>query len=433
MSNFKLKYQLDDMPPLFELILLGLQWLAVTIPVIIIMGKVVAGLHFSDALAQIVYIQKLFFVVGISLLMQIFWGHRLPLIVGPATVLLVAIVASQGSGVGAIYSAIVISGIILTLLSITGLFGYLKQLFTPRVVATILMLIALTLSPTIVNMILNSTTTGMEFSNICFALTFVVLMFVANKFLAGIWKSTLVVWAIVIGSLLYLVMMPNYQWLSVNTNTAFLSSFFSNLNTNLTFEPGVLISFMVCFLALSINDLGSIQSVGGIIKPDNMPKRISRGIAVSGLSNVLSGFLGVIGQVNFSLSPGVIAATGNASRFTLIPTGLGLVIISFSPQVIAFMGSIPSTVVGATLVYLMCSQISAGLLVVFNASKNLKFEDGLVMGLPLMLSVIISILPAEALATFPTLARPIIGNGFVVGVLAVLLMEHVIYKEQKLQ
>ncbi|MEG6615774.1 solute carrier family 23 protein [Peptococcaceae bacterium 1198_IL3148] len=430
MAEIKLKYRLNEVPPLPELMLLGLQWLAVTVPVLIIIGKVVAELHFNEPLEQIVYMQKLFFVVAVSLLLQLIWGHRLPLIVGPATALLVAIIASQASGMGAIYSSVLISGAVLTLVSITGLFSYLKKLFTPRVVATILILIALTLTPTIMNLIINTDMAGTAFLNLCFAVALVLAMFVANHVLMGIWRSTLIVWATIIGSLLYLLLVPHYQLLTMNAEIAFVSTFFSNFNLDLTIEPGVLVSFLVCFLALSINDLGSIQSVGEVIKSDQMPQRVTRGIAFTGLSNVLSGLMGVIGQVNFSLSPGLIAATGNASRFTLIPTGLGLLLISFLPKVIAFMGSIPSAVVGATMIYLMCSQISAGLLVVYNGTKTINFESGLVIGLPLMLSIIVSILPTETLAAFPTLARPIIGNGFVVGVLAVLLMEHIIYRDK---
>jgi xanthine/uracil permease len=137
----------------------------------------------------------------------------------------------------------------------------------------------------------------------------------------------------------------------------------------------------------------------------------------------------VIGPVNFSLSPGVIASTGCASRFTLIPAGLILLAMSFLPPVIAFIGGIPSVVVGGVFLYIMCSQIAAGLTMVLDAQKGFHFENGLVIGLPLMLSIIISFLPDSILNTFPVVLRPLLGNGFVVGVLAVLIMEHLIFGE----
>ena len=47
-----------------------------------------------------------------------------------------------------------------------------------------------------------------------------------------------------------------------------------------------------------------------------------------------------------------------------------------------------------------------------------------------MLSIIISFLPNSIVNIFPVILRPILGNGFVVGVLAVLIMEHLIFKEK---
>lgn len=427
MHKINFKYHLDDLPPVLELILLGLQWLAIIVPIIIIIGKVIVGLHDHSPSEQVLYLQKMFFVSAICLLLQLLWGHRLPLIIGPATVLLVGIAASLGSDINTIYSSVFLGGIILWGLGITGLFGKIKMLFTPQVVATILMLIAFTLAPMIMNLLFAfSQVTPLQ--NLCFAFILLLAMFVANKYLTGLWKTTLIIWSIIIGSSFYQLLFPQYSWLSFGRDISPVAGFFKNLNLTLSFDPGVLFSFIICYLALSINDLGSIQSIGALIKPANMEKRITRGIAFTGLGNMLSGLLGVIGPVNFSLSPGVIASTGVASRFTLIPTALGLLLLSFLPSIIAFMGSIPPVVVGSILIYIMCSQIASGLLVAFNKADGFKFENGVIMGLPLMLSIIISFLPQDIVNTFPVSLRPILGNGFVVGVLAVLILENIIYR-----
>jgi len=42
---------------------------------------------------------------------------------------------------------------------------------------------------------------------------------------------------------------------------------------------------------------------------------------------------------------------------------------------------------------------------------------------------LIAFLPPEAIRTFPGMMRPVIGNGFVVGILAALFLEHVIFRE----
>lgn len=80
--------------------LFGLQWFAVAIPSIIIIGKLVGVLQTGGD--YIPYLQKLFLIVGILMIVQVYWGHRLPLILGPAAVLLIAILTSFDQGIGSI-------------------------------------------------------------------------------------------------------------------------------------------------------------------------------------------------------------------------------------------------------------------------------------------------------------------------------------------
>ncbi|GAB6153945.1 hypothetical protein JCM17380_26950 [Desulfosporosinus burensis] len=64
-------------------------------------------------------------------------------------------------------------------------------------------------------------------------------------------------------------------------------------------------------------------------------------------------------------------------------------------------------------------------------NQNYKFEYGLVIGLPMILGVIISYLPPSVLNTFPPILKPVLGNGFVVGVIAVLIMEHLVFRQKR--
>ena len=426
MKQFDIKYGLDEWPPLAQTLVFGLQWLAITIATVIIVGKVVAGLHFTEFSQQLVYMQKLFFITAVALLFQLLSGHRLPLIIGPATVLLIAVLAGAGSDINAIYTSIIAGGAFLALLGVTGLLSRLSRYFTVRVVATILILIALTITPTILNLILDAASTETALLNLGFALCFFMAMIVADRLLSGILKSTMLVWAIIVGSISYLLLVPAEIWRD-RGEFGVVSHFFTGFTSNFIFEPGLLISFMICFLALSINDLGSIKAVGQLIKAPDMERRTAAGITVSGLLNMLAGFFGVIGPVNFSLSAGVIADNGNASRFTLIPTSLGLLAIAFFPGIVAFAWNVPSVVVGTILLYIMCSQLAAGLMVSFGAD-GFSFRDGQIIGIPMMVSILVSYLPVAIKAALPPFLVPVVGNGFVMGVLTVLLLEHVVYR-----
>ena len=423
------KYGLDERPPVLDTILYGLQWFAVAIPIIIVIGKITGAFHFNAIGDQMVYLQKLTFVMAVALLVQLLGGHRMPLIVGPSSILLVGIIAGAGCPVATIYTAVLCGGLVLTIASVTGLLGQLKKLFSPRVVAVVLILIAFTLAPTILNLITSVSGEADALAQIVFSLILLFGMFIAQRFLTGIWKSTLIVWAMITGSLLWFLLFPETFRTEQIGYASPISGFFKNLTLEFSFNAGVMISFLVCYLALFINDLGSIQTMNELLKPSLPEGRINRGIFFTGLSNVLSGFLGVIGPVNFSLSPGVIAASGCASRITMIPTAVLLLLLSFSPIMIGFIATVPSVVIGAIMIYILASQIAAGLMTAFEAIREFKLVDGLIIGLPLMLGTIIAFLPAAVVNDFPSILRPILGNGFVVGITAALVMDHLIFKE----
>lgn len=425
-----LKYGLEDRPPLNENIVYGLQWLAVTIPAVIILGKVLGGMQGSIE-AELLYMQKLFAVMAVSLLLQIRWGHRLPLVIGPATVLLIGILAAQGSSPAAIYSSILICGLVLTFLAASGLFAYLRRLFTPSVVAVILLLVAFTMMPTILQLIITSSGNISSAQHLGFAFIFILLMFVAQRWLSGLWKSTLILWAMIIGSLAYFFINPTWKQGLSQAGFPLFSGFGQQLTTSLVVDPGLIIAFLLCFLGLSINDLGSIQAVGAVLQADEMPKRITRGITLTGLSNGLAGFMGVIGPVNFSFSPGVIASTGCASRSTLVPTGIIMLALAFMPRILFYLSFIPGVVIGCVLLFIMCTQVAAGLTTAFTAMQEPYFEHALLIGLPILVGVMVAFLPPEVVASFPSHLRPILANGFVIGVLVSLLLENVIYRLER--
>ncbi|QQG65640.1 uracil-xanthine permease family protein [Desulfobulbus oligotrophicus] len=426
MSLPDIRYNIDDQPPPVALFLFGVQWLAVMGVAAIIMGKVVAALHYTDPAAQFLYMQKLLFLIAVALIGQIFLGHRLPLVVGPAVILLVGIISSMQQDIAAIYSSIMIGGLCLSILCASGLFRYVARLFTTRVVATILILIALTITPTILKLVLTAPGPDRVPANLLFALILLLTMIAGDRLLKGVWRSTLLVWALIGGSL-------GCAWLLPGTTATYQSSLplfapmFSQCTTSLSLNPGLILSFLICFVALAINDVGSIESIGKLLNPPEMERRLTRGMVLTGITNVAAGFLGVIGLVNFSLTTGIIASNGNASRISFLPAGLILLLVAFMPPVVAFVWNVPAVVVGTILLHIMSMQLAAGLMVAFGTS-GFTFQDALVISLPVMVSVIVSYLPPEAVASFPALLTPLAGNGFVVGTLTVLLLEHVLLR-----
>jgi xanthine/uracil permease len=420
----QLRYGIDDVPPFWELMLFGLQWLAVAVPGIVIIGKVVSGLNTSGDAAEITYLQKLSFVVAIVLLGQVLLGHRLPLVAGPSSVLLVGTLASAGFGPGSVYTAIMAGGVLLFLTAATGLFGHLQRFFTARVVSVVLLLIGFTLLPTVLALVAPAGPVPAPLSAL-FASLLVLFMFAGQRWLPPIWKSTVIFLAMVAGSLAWFALFPGSR--STEAPLPVVSGFPGGFTIHPTFVPGVLAAFLICFFGLSINDLGSIESLSTLLGPPDMSRRINRGIAFTGLANLMSGFLGVVGPVNFSLSPGVILSMGSGSRFTLIPAAVLLGLLSFSPLLMGFVASVPPVVTGSIFVYVLTFQVAAGLATLVRTEEGLRLGSGLVVGFSVFLGTTVSFLPVRVLASFPLSLRPIVGNGFVVGMVAALILDRLIF------
>ncbi|MBK1782306.1 purine/pyrimidine permease [Advenella sp. WQ 585] len=417
-----MKYQLEDKPRAFPMLMYGVQWFSIAVPSLLIIGSVVAVLQGRDIPAQIMYMQKLFAVCGLVMFVQVLWGHKLPLIIGPASVLLLGIVAGTGSD-AAIYSSIGIGGACVALLAFSGGLGKIQKIFTTRVVVVILVLVAVTLSPLILRLSMGET--GNSAGNLVFSLLLALMMLLGNKWLPGVWKSMVVLLGLVLGSLAYFsfagwpgslpALLP---WLQ--TGPLFLSS----LLWHPEFDLPTLLAFFFSFIALMINELGSIQGVGAMLGASNMPERSKKGMGITGLGNVMAGFFGVIGPIDYSMSPGVIAATQCASRYPLVLTGLLLVLCSWVPGIIGFMSLIPAVVMGAALLYVMTAQLAASLQMLVRDKGIIDFYSGVTVAFPVMLSILIAFLPPGVVAQIPAMARPIVGNGFIMGCMAVLFLEH---------
>ncbi len=410
--------------------LYGLQWLVISVPTILILGRVLGVIHFEDAPSQIFYMQKLFALGGVFLIIQVMWGHRLPLIIGPASVLLIGIVSSLSFSYSVIYTSVAIGGLFLLFLSLSGLLAKIDFLFTSRIIVVILLLIGFTLAPVILNLLFENSA-GFENFHFWFAILLVTLMLLMNKWFVGAWKSIVVLLGIVIGTLVYLQFKP-MELSETTTMSAILSSDKSSLFIfPLEFDFGVIAAFMFCYLALLINELGSIQSIGSILNLKDMDKRTQRGVAVTGISNVFAGITGVIGLVDFSFSPGIISATRCASRFVLIPAGIGLVAISLFPGLVNILNQTPSLVIGAIMFYLMVTQLASGFHLMEKQRAVVDFESAIVIGFPIMLAVLVSFLPQTVVEAIPLIVRPILTNGFVMGVITVIVCEHLIFRKKR--
>ena len=415
-----LKYNVDDRLPAGQLMMYAVQWFVLCIAVVSTSVFVAQGAPEE----KLFFSQRLFAVIGITGLLQVVVGHRLPIVVGPAAVLLVGVMASLDAmaDTSAIYSSIAIGGALISLLTIGGLMRRVQRIFTPRIVVVILMLIATTLAPTITNLVFPANAShDQHIFGLVFAVVGVILMVIANRNLKGVAKSLVIPVALIVGSAAYFTIFdaPAHVSSAASLRGLFIEEF--------VVDWSLIIAFVICYIALAINDIGSMESLGGMLGIKDMDKRMKRGMRVTGVMNVVAGSMGVLGPVNYSMSPGVIASTGCASRYALIPATLMLAACALFPDVIWVLTAIPSPVIGVILLFLMGTQLAASYEMMHSTRSATTFADALTLGLPIMVAMLFQLMPKDVA---PVVIQPLVGNGFAMGVITVMIMEHVINRSK---
>lgn len=424
----KFNYSVNDLPPLNIIILNGLQWFVLLIPIIIMVGKTVGITFLLSSNEEILYIQKLSFIVSLSLFLQILFGHSLPILSGPATVLLVGLIASKSYSASSLYTSLLIGSFCVCLLGLLNITKKLITFFTKNIISVVLMLIAFTMLPTILKLILNPI--GMPAGiNLMIALIIISILFFFEKILKGFWKSSLILLAMICGTIVYFFVFGRNALLPEFHETSIFSNYFRDFLPNFNIDIGLILTFIICYIALVINDVGSMQSISSFVGTENDWKRIKKGVFVTGVTNLIASFMCSIGVVNFSFSPGVLLITRCASKYVLLFTAFLLFILSFSPYLLDFINLIPHILIGSIFFYVMASQISTGLSMLYTDGK-FKYNDGIVVGFSVMLGTIIANLSNEVIATLPGLLKPFLGNGFVMGILFAFILEHIIYRKK---
>ena len=420
-------YDIDDRLPLQYAILYGLQWAFIMFPVIIIAANLGVGAFNPGLVDGIRFLQLSLLTSGVFTVIQTLWGHHYPLLEGPSTALILSFILLAPGGLPEIQGGMIIGAVLLILTVLSKQLQRLMRLFTPNVVGVILILIALGLLRPLLRFMTGVDTEHPQGEGIVFIVSILLTLFIAGLSyrLPGFSKTISILIGMIVGSLIFLFMgrldwhlLASASWVSVSTQW---------ISALPGFSWASLISFVCAYLAVMVNSLGSLQGIAAITDQERLSKSTPRGIIVNGLAGMVCGFLGVVGTVSFSMSPGVILVNRVASRFAITYCGVILVIAAFIPKLAALLALVPSPVVGAALCVAMGGQVGVGIAMV--ASKKMTSRDYFVVGIPLLLGSLVGFLPRNLFDALPGSFQVFVGNSLIIGIGLVLILEHLILRE----
>ncbi|MFF2885897.1 purine/pyrimidine permease [Paenibacillus sp. NPDC057967] len=389
---------------------------------------VAAAFQLSDA-DTISLLQRTLVVIGISSLLQVTLGHKLPILEGPAGVwwgvfiLLAANLAPGASDTELLRQmemGLLIAGAIILLLSAFHLIRYLKRLFTPVVTGTYLLLLIFQFSSPIVKGVLGvGYTDGYIHASIAVpAIATLLLTFLCGRSKTAWLRNYSALIGIAAGYGLFLLF-GHIAALPKLPDTAVLIPQLFAWGAPL-FESGIALTTLVITLPLLINMIAAIvvmeKTIG--LEPSD---RYRRSGIVMGVNQLLSGAFSAVGCVSNSHSAGFVASTRMTGRLPFIIGCLLLIVSGFFPYLTALLASVPVPVAFAVIFTSFAHLLSAGLKelgLVLQDEKKLT-----VVAFSLFAGVGSMFIPAASLAGLPDALKPILNNGLVVGVLVSILLE----------
>ncbi len=422
-------YAVDDRLPFRYALIYGLQWTVIMFPGLIIVARLSGIALHADLEEEVRFFQLMLLTSGLFTAIQSLWGHRYPLLDGPSTALLLTLIVLAPYGLASIQGGLIAGSAVLILLVLLGKLEKVIAYATPNVVGVILMLIAFSLLPH-----LTRTMTGVDGQHphgdmgvfsVCLVL--VVIMASFSHWFKGIWKTVALLLGMLVGTVYFaLTGWPDYHDLQAARWVSYPPAIVPSW-PQLSW-PAVL-AFACTYLAVAVNSLGSLHGIAKLTDEERLPAAINRGIFINGAAGVCCGFMGVVGMVSYSMSPGVVLATRVSSRYATAWCGVILIVAAFVPKLAALLSLIPAPVVGAALFVAMGVQVGAGLGMV--ATGEMAGRDYFVVGLPVLLGTCVGFLPEKMLASVPVGVRVIFGNGLVIGILLVLLLEHLVLRKAR--
>lgn len=409
-------------------VLAGFQWLFFMFANTIVIPISIGGAFQLTQIEVVSAIQRSFIFTGFACVLQGLFGHRLALMEGQSglwwgVVLSLAGTASAmgmelGTVGGSIAVGVIISGVLVSILGLLGMGNILVKWFTPIVMFVFLLLLANQLITIflkgMVGLNTGETIDGKlaVFSFLLAALT--ILVHVKGK---GVISSLNLLIGMTVGWVLAVQLFPQEPTETIKT-VPFLNLFPWGTPT---FEWGIIITVVVTGLLNTTNTIATLKGAEDIYGQRTTAKQYKASFFITGSLSSIAGMIGLVPYAPYASSLGFLQSTGIRARTPFFIGASLFIVLGIVPTFSTFFSTIPDSV-GNTVLFVAYIQLFRSALLNI---EGLTFEPKTVyrIALPALLGLAIMSIPPTAFQTLPTLVRPILSNGMLVGIIAALLME----------
>lgn len=411
----------------------GLQWLFFIFTNIIVI-PITVGAAFELPQETIVSMLQLSFIVtGIACMLQALVGHKRAIMEGQSGlwwgVILTLVNTAVAQGIplqelgGSLTVGVLISGAITVIIGLTGAGPQLAKLFSPAVMGVFMFLFGVQLVGIFMKGMLgipfgNDAETGaIDVSvSLLSILIAIIVIIISVKAPSSIKRYSLLI-GIILGWILFVIFFEPEQSIKA-----------SSFNFELfplghpTWNTGIIITVIITGLLNTANTFGSLKGTDSMYKAMTTNSQYRSSFTITGLLTFISGLFGLVPYSPYVSSIGFLNQTGIIKRVPFILGGFMFLLMGLIPAVGGFFSGLPLSVGSAVLFvsYLLLLNSS------FQFFKQVSFNTTNIYrsALPLFAGIIIMTMPASYFLTLPSVIRPLVSSGLLVGIVLALLMEN---------
>ncbi len=412
-----LVYGLDDRPPFFVLLLLGIQH--VFLMSISLVLPVVLVTEIGGGFEQVRTVVALSMIAcGIGTIVQslrapgVGSGMLCPNLCGP-NFFSACVEAAWMGGLPLMRGMTIVAGLIEVVFA--RFIRHLRFLFPPEITGLVVLMVALSMIPLGVSKSLGINYEGEPIQNGNILVMVLTLLVIAG---INVWsKGRLRLYGLFIGmacgyglSAVVGLLTPSQfrqvidaPWVALPVLTGM---------TELSFRWSLLPSFMI------VSITGALKSFGNLIlcekvndaewkEPDM--RRIANGLVADSISVAASGLLGGMASDTSASNVALSSASGATSRHIGFMAGGLFILLAFSPKISSFLSVMPTPVMGAIVVFMVCFMIMSGIQIIVQAGIDMRrtFSIGISLIFGLSLAMMPSLYADVPIWIKPLFASPL--------------------------
>ncbi|WP_295236664.1 nucleobase:cation symporter-2 family protein [Veillonella sp.] len=360
---------------------------------------------------------------GIATLLQVwrnrFFGIGLPVVLGCTfTAVFPMIAIGKELGLGAIYGAIITSGLIVFIIS--HWFGKLVRFFPPVVTGSIVTVIGVTLVPVAMNNLAGGQGSPDFGSTMNLALGFAVLAFILilNRVFKGYIQAISVLLGLVFGTVVALFLdLVDFAPVMEASWAHIPQPFYFGLPT---FHGSAIITMTIVAMVSMVESTGVFLALGEICDRKLTPKDLAHGYRAEGLASIIGGIFNSFPYTTFSQNVGLVELSKVRKSIVIVVCGILLVILGLVPKFAALATIIPTPVLGGAMVAMFGMVCSAGIRMLGKADFN-DSNTMLIAACSITLGLGVTVTP-NLFAQFPSAVRILLESGIVVGALTAVVL-----------